>query len=293
MRDQFNGDLRVNEPMSKHTSLRVGGPAEQFFIPNSVEDLSIFLKTLDSNLPILWLGRGSNLLVRDGGLSGVVVATSKISNVIEKVGKYLVRVGASIPCTKFARQCIRWKLGPSEFFSGIPGTIGGALSMNAGAFGYETWDNVFEVNTINREGEIRARNPKDFQVSYRNVLGPENEWFIEAKMLFDPKFEASMEKQKDIINARKNTQPIGLPSCGSVFQNPPGDFAARLIESANLKGYRIGGAEISSKHANFVINVGSATAEDIEKLILFMRKTVLKVHNVILKKEVRIVGSSS
>lgn len=293
MRDQFNGDLRFNEPMSKHTSLRVGGPAEQFFIPHSVEDLSIFLKTLDSNLPILWLGRGSNLLVRDGGLSGVVVATSKISNVIEKVEKYLVRVGASIPCTKFARQCIRWKLGPSEFFSGIPGTIGGALSMNAGAFGYETWDNVFEVHTINREGKIRTRNPKDFQVSYRNVLGPENEWFIEAKMLFDPKFEASMEKQKDIINARKNTQPIGLPSCGSVFQNPPGDFAARLIESANLKGYRIGGAEISSKHANFVINVGSATAEDIEKLILFMRKTVLKVHNVMLKKEVRIVGSGS
>ena len=293
MRDQFNGDLRFNEPMSKHTSLRVGGPAEQFFIPHSVEDLSIFLKTLDSNLPILWLGRGSNLLVRDGGLSGVVVATSKISNVIEKVGKYLVRVGASIPCTKFARQCIRWKLGPSEFFSGIPGTIGGALSMNAGAFGYETWDNVFEVHTINREGKIRTRNPKDFQVSYRNVLGPENEWFIEAKMLFDPKFEASMEKQKDIMNARKNTQPIGLPSCGSVFQNPPGDFAARLIESANLKGYRIGGAEISSKHANFVINVGSATAEDIEKLILFMRKTVLKVHNVMLKKEVRIVGSGS
>ena len=165
--------------------------------------------------------------------------------------------------------------------------------MNAGAFGYETWDNVFEVNTINREGKIRTRNPKDFKVSYRNVLGPENEWFIEAKMLFDPKFEASMEKQKDIINARKNTQPIGLPSCGSVFQNPPGDFAARLIESANLKGYRIGGAEISSKHANFVINAGSATAEDIEKLILFMRKTVLKVHNVILKKEVRIVGSGS
>ena len=293
MRNQFNGDLRFNEPMSKHTSLRVGGPAEQFFIPHSVEDLSIFLKTLDSNLPILWLGRGSNLLVRDGGLSGVVVATSKISNVIEKVGKYLVRVGASIPCTKFARQCIRWKLGPSEFFSGIPGTIGGALSMNAGAFGYETWDNVSEVNTINREGEIRIRNPKDFQVSYRNVLGPKNEWFIEAKMLFDPKFEASMEKQKDIINARKNTQPIGLPSCGSVFQNPPGDFAARLIESANLKGYRIGGAEISSKHANFIINVGSATAEDIEKLILFVRKTVLKVHNVMLKKEVRIVGSSS
>ena len=293
MRDQFNGDLRFNEPMSKHTSLRVGGPAEQFFIPHSVEDLSIFLKTLDSNLPILWLGRGSNLLVRDGGLSGVVVATSKISNVIEKVGKYLVRVGASIPCTKFARQCIRWKLGPSEFFSGIPGTIGGALSMNAGAFGYETWDNVFEVNTINREGEIRTRNPKDFQVNYRNVLGPENEWFIEAKMLFDPKFEASMEKQKDIINARKDTQPIGLPSCGSVFQNPPGDFAARLIESANLKGYRIGGAEISSKHANFVINVGSATAKDIEKLILFVRKTVLEVHNVMLKKEVRIVGSGS
>jgi len=293
MRDQFNGDLRFNELMSKHTSLRVGGPAEQFFIPHSVEDLSIFLKTLDSNLPILWLGRGSNLLVRDGGLSGVVVATSKISNVIEKVGKYLVRVGASIPCTKFARQCIRWKLGPSEFFSGIPGTIGGALSMNAGAFGYETWDNVSEVHTINREGEIKTRNPKDYQVSYRNVLGPENEWFIEAKMLFDPKFEASMEKQKDIINARKNTQPIGLPSCGSVFQNPPGDFAARLIESANLKGYRIGGAEISSKHANFVINVGSATAEDIEKLILFVRKTVLEVHNVMLKKEVRIVGSGS
>ena len=284
------GELLRNEPMSRHTSWRAGGPAELFFIPSSIEDLQVFLRELDAEIPIFWLGVGSNLLVRDGGIRGVVISATAILKKLERIETYLVRAGSGVPCTQLARQCIRWGLGPSEFFAGIPGTVGGALTMNAGAHGGETWERVESVRTIDRTGEIHQRSPAEYSVGYRSVTGPTNEWFLEATFRFEPGVTASMEAMKEMLERRKATQPLGLPSCGSVFRNPPGDHAARLIEAAGLKGYRIGGAEVSPKHANFIINTGDATATDIEELIEHVRQTVIEQHGVELRHEVRIVG---
>jgi len=284
------GELRRDEPMSRHVSWRAGGNAELFFIPASVEDLQAFLRELDADMPIFWLGVGSNLLVRDGGLKGVVISATGILRNLERIDAYLVRAGSGVPCTQLARQCIRWELGPSEFFAGIPGTVGGALTMNAGAHGGETWERVESVRTIDRAGEIHLRSPAEYSVGYRSVTGPSNEWFLEATFRFEPGVTASMDAMKQMLERRKATQPLGLPSCGSVFRNPPGEHAARLIEAAGLKGYRIGGAEVSPKHANFIINTGDATATDIEELIEHVRQTVIEQHGVELKHEVRIVG---
>jgi UDP-N-acetylmuramate dehydrogenase len=284
------GQLRRNEAMSKHTSWRVGGPAELFFKPADVQDLSRFLKQLSGDTPIFWLGLGSNLLVRDGGLPGVVIAAAGIFRNLKKVGDYRVRCGSSVPCTQLARQCVRWGYGPSEFFAGIPGTVGGALAMNAGAHGGETWERVARVQTIDRNGELQRRSPRDFEIAYRSVTGPADEWFVEADLHFDPAANPSMETLKTMLERRKSTQPLGLPSCGSVFRNPPGDFAARLIEAAGLKGFTIGGAAVSDKHANFIINRASATATDVEAVIRHVQATVRDVHGVELVREVRIVG---
>jgi UDP-N-acetylmuramate dehydrogenase len=188
---------------------------------------------------------------------------------------------------------LRWGIGPSEFFAGIPGTVGGALAMNAGAHGGETWDRVESVRTIDRAGEIHAHAPAEYSVGYRSVTGPGNEWFIEASFRFDPAATASKETLDALLERRKTTQPLGLPSCGSVFRNPPGDHAARLIEAAGLKGHRIGGAEVSSKHANFIINSDNATATDVEELIEHVRRTVIEQHGVELRHEVRIVGEAA
>ena len=284
------GELRLNEPMGRHTSWRVGGAADTFFVPSSVEDLQTFLGQIDDDTSIFWHGVGSNLLVRDGGLRGVVISSAGILKHLERVDHYGVRAGAGVPCTQLARQCIRWGLGPSEFFAGIPGTVGGALAMNAGAHGGETWERVESVRTIDRGGEIHLRAPGEYSVAYRSVTGPANEWFLEAMLRFDPEVTPSMDTLKAMLERRKSTQPLGLPSCGSVFRNPPGDHAARLIETSGLKGHRIGGAQVSRKHANFIINVDDATATDIEELIEYVRQTVVDEHGVELLHEVRIVG---
>jgi UDP-N-acetylmuramate dehydrogenase len=284
------GELRRNEPMSRHTSWRVGGSAELFFRPASVDDLSQFLAGLESDVPVFWFGLGSNLLVRDGGLPGVVIAASGIFSALEQSGDFEVTAGASVPCTQLARQCIRWGLAPAEFFAGIPGTLGGALAMNAGAHGGETWERVRAVTTIDRHGVLHTRSPDDYKIGYRSVEGPAGEWFVSAVLGFDPKATASMDDMKAMLERRKETQPLGLPSCGSVFRNPPGDHAARLIESCGLKGCRIGDAEVSDKHANFIINRGEATALDVENLILHVQHTVEDAAGVRLVPEVRIVG---
>ena len=296
-----SGQLRMNEPMSKHTSWRVGGAAEIFFKPASLDDLSRFLRDLDEDTPVFWLGLGSNLLVRDGGLEGAVISGTGAFRELEKIdtgdsgdsSRRLVRVGASVPCTRLARQCIRWGYGPSEFFAGIPGTVGGALAMNAGAHGGETWERVRSVTTIDRRGEVHRRTTDEFTIGYRSVSGPASEWFTSAVMEFDPAVDPSMDVLKEMLARRKNTQPLGLPSCGSVFRNPPGDHAARLIESAGLKGHRIGSAEVSTKHANFIINRGGASAAEIEALIEHVKQTVADVPGVDLVHEVRIVGEVS
>ena len=287
------GELRYDEPMSRHTTWRAGGPAEVFFIPETIDDLSSFLADLDRDTPVFWHGVGSNLLVRDGGLPGVVISATKMLRHLERIDRFLVRAGAGLPCTQLARQCIRWELGPSEFFAGIPGTVGGALAMNAGAHGGETWERVESVRTIDRDGKIHQRVPAEYSVAYRSVTGPANEWFLEGTFSFDQDVVPSMETLKEMLERRKATQPLGLPSCGSVFRNPPGDYSARLIEAAGLKGHRIGGAEVSTKHANFIINRDEASATDIEELIEHVRQTVLDVHGVALTHEVRIVGEAT
>ena len=177
---RVHGELRVGEPMSRHTSWRVGGPAQSFFRPADIDDLKAFLQDLDEDTPVFWHGVGSNLLVRDGGLPGVVISAAPMLRELERLDRYRVRAGAGLACTQLARQCTRWGLGPSEFFAGIPGTVGGALAMNAGAHGGETWERVESVQTIDRRGEIHLRAPAEYSVGYRSVVGPPDEWFLAA-----------------------------------------------------------------------------------------------------------------
>ena len=279
-----------NEPMAKHTSWHVGGPADLFFKPHGVADLVAFLKTLESTTPILWVGLGSNLLVRDGGIRGAVIETHGAFSELDRVTQNEIWSGAGVACAKLAKQCIKWGLGPAEFFAGIPGTLGGALAMNAGAFGGETWQHVVSVATIDRSGVRRERDASEYSVGYRHVSGPRDEWFLGAKLRFEQQPGVSNEDIRLLLARRKATQPIGEWSCGSVFTNPPGDHAARLVESAGLKGHRIGGARVSEMHANFIVNDGSASAADIELLIRHVMAEVERVHGVTLKTEVRIVG---
>jgi UDP-N-acetylmuramate dehydrogenase len=286
---QFLPRVRFGEPLSRHTSWHVGGPADVFFMPESRADLIAFLKQLPPEVPLLWLGLGSNLLVRDGGVRGVVISTREALNALERRGERGVYAEAGVPCAKLARACARWDLGPAEFFSGIPGTMGGALEMNAGAFHGETWRQVRAVETVDRHGTVRERAADEYKVSYRHVEAPaQGEWFLAAVLHFEA--GSSEEGTRALLDRRKQTQPIGEWSCGSVFTNPPGDHAARLIDSAGLKGLRIGGAVVSTKHANFILNEGEATAQDIETLIGKVQQEVERQHGRRLTPECRIVG---
>ena len=290
---EFSARVRHDEPMSKHTSWHAGGPADLFFTPRDPLDLASFLRQLPPAVPMLWVGLGSNLLVRDGGVRGAVVSTHGALAGLERLSATRVYAGAGVPCARIARQCVKWGLGPAEFFAGIPGTLGGALAMNAGAWGGETWRHVVDVEVLDRGGERHTRTPAEYDIAYRHVRGPADEWFVAARLEFEHKPGASAETIRDLLEKRRQTQPIGEWSCGSVFTNPPGDHAARLIESAGLKGFRIGDASVSEKHANFIINHGAARAADIEALILHVQKTVAEVHRVHLRTEVRIVGEAA
>jgi len=280
--------------MSRHTSWHVGGPAEVFFNPRDRTDLASFLRTLTDDVPVCWVGLGSNLLVRDGGLDGVVISTHGTLDRLERLNQTCVYVEAGVACTRIAKQCIKWGLGPADFFAGIPGTMGGALAMNAGAFGGETWQHVVEVETIDRHGRHHVRPASDYKVSYRHVEFPApDEWFLSARLCFESRPGANESAVRALLDRRKATQPIGEWSCGSVFTNPPQDHAARLIEASGLKGFRVGDASISEKHANFIINHGNASATDIETLMAHVQQTVQRLHGVHLNPEVRIVGKSS
>jgi UDP-N-acetylmuramate dehydrogenase len=289
---KIRGQLRRAEPMSRHTSWRVGGPADIYYQPADIADLAAFLAGLESGTEIFWLGLGSNLLVRDGGLRGVAIATHPGLSAIQRRENRQVRAEAGVACAKLARSCARWKLGPAEFFAGIPGTVGGALAMNAGAFGGETWQQVVSVETVDQSGQIRTRQKDEFEISYRSVVLPGEEWFVAGLFGFEEQADASIDAIRKLLARRKETQPIGLPSCGSVFRNPENDFAARLIEATGLKGFRVGGAEVSGKHANFIITDRTATASDVEQLIGCIRDKVRQSHGVELMPEVKMVGEA-
>jgi len=290
----FEDRVLRDEPMSRHTTWRVGGPADAWFSPRDVEDLSAFLRSLPAAVPVTWVGLGSNLLVRDGGIRGVVVSVHGVLNALERVGDDRVRAEAGVACARLGRQCAKWKLGPADFFAGIPGTVGGALAMNAGAWGGETWPRVVEVETIDRAGARRRRPASEYRYGYRSVTPPvPGEWFLAATFRFEQRPDASTDSIKRLLEERHAKQPIGEPSCGSVFTNPPGGHAADLIERAGLKGHRIGGAQVAEKHANFILNTGTARAADIEALIAHVRATVERVHGVRLVPEVRVVGEAA
>jgi UDP-N-acetylmuramate dehydrogenase len=320
--EEFLPRIRRNEPMSRHTSWHVGGPAEIYFTPDDRSDLAAFLRSVSAEVPICWVGLGSNLLVRDGGIEGVVISMHGTFDRLERVGPDMVYGEAGVACARIARECVKWGLGPAEFFAGIPGTLGGALAMNAGAFGGETWRHVVEVETMDRCGREHRRAATEYRVSYRHVEPPvAEEWFLAAKLRFDPREHTKKRPVaapraagsdavmglsaqsaagdfepvdiRTLLERRKATQPIGEWSCGSVFTNPPGDHAARLIETAGLKGLRIGDASVSLKHANFIINHGEATASDVESLIARVQDEVQRAHGVRLHPEVRIVGRAA
>jgi len=288
---EFSTRVRRNEPLSRHTSWHVGGPAEVFFNPRDAADLAAFLRTVPAEVAIHFIGLGSNLLVRDGGLKGVVISTHGTLDALHRLNETTVQAGAGVACARLARQCLKWGLGPAEFFAGIPGTLGGALAMNAGAFGGETWQHVRAVETIDRSGRMRRRAASEYRAGYRQVLAPAaEEWFIAAELGFERRSGAHQDEVRALLARRKASQPIGEWSCGSVFTNPPGDHAARLIEACGLKGFRIGDASVSEKHANFIINHGQARAADLERLIGHVRAEVQRQHGVALHPEVRIVG---
>lgn len=286
-----NITILENEPMSRHTSWRAGGVAKQYILADTLDALAAFIAMLPENEPLLWLGLGSNTLVRDGGFNGTVIATQGVMNQLELLGDDTVYVGAGVAGAKLARFCDKKGLVGAEFFAGIPGLVGGALAMNAGAWGSETWPLIIEVETINRKGEINKRKASEFEYSYRHVTGPKDEWFVSATLKLEKKQgDNNTIEIKQLLAKRAATQPTGVASCGSVFRNPEGAHAAQLIEDCQLKGVRIGGAVISEKHANFIINDNNASASDIESLIQLIQKTVKDKHGVSLQTEARIVG---
>ena len=294
----LRGELREREPMARHVSWRAGGAAERAYLPADLGDLVAFLRTLPGTQPVYFVGLGSNLLVRDGGLRGMVILTHRALRDIriERDGGALYSQ-AGVASPKVARYAATHDRAGAEFLAGIPGTLGGALAMNAGCFGGETWNVVADVTTIDRKGALRTRTPGDYEIGYRRVqLKAEGnnvaeEWFVAARLrLVTGSRKESLNKIKELLLKRLSTQPLDEPNAGSVFRNPEGDHAARLIEACGLKARAIGGARISARHANFIVNRGGARAADIEALIELAERGVKEKFGIALEREVRIVG---
>ena len=302
----LRGEFLYNEPMKKHVSWRAGGTAQRVYIPADLEDLVWLVRSVPLHEDIHMVGLGSNLLVRDGGVSGVLIllhgVLKKLSIEFRTQGlppppadrdTALIYAQAGVASPKLARFAARHDLVGGEFWAGIPGTVGGALAMNAGCYGSETWDKVVQIETLDRQGQLNERLPSEYLTGYRHVTlkQPQQEWFIGGWFRLDRgDGTASREVIKTLLQKRIASQPLQQPNCGSVFRNPPGDYAARLVESCGLKGTRIGDAQVSEKHANFIVNIGNATATDIERLIEHVENTVEVRTNVRLIREVRIIG---
>lgn len=297
----LRGELRMDEPMSRHVSWRAGGKAKRFFKPADLADLQVFLPTLPAEEPLLFVGLGSNLLVRGdenaAGFDGTVVLTTPmLSGIAMGDETNSVDAGAGVPSPHVAKFAAKNHCAGAEWLAGVPGTVGGALAMNAGCYGTETWEQVARCTTIDRQGQLHTRIAADFDIGYRHVAPrfEGEEWFVSARFQFQPGEAAVAQARiKELLAKRMAAQPLDKPNAGSTFRNPPGDHAARLIESCGLKGYTIGGAQVSLKHANFIINLGEAKAADIEALIDHMQETVKAKAGIELVREVRIVGKTA
>lgn len=298
----LRGELRFDEPMRRHTSWRAGGMARRAYFPADLDDLAAFLARVPAEEPVFFTGLGSNLLVRDGGYRGTVVFTHGALKALEMTEDHLVFAEAGVASPKVARFAAMHGFEGAEFLAGIPGTVGGALAMNAGCYGSETWERVVRVLVIDRSGVLQERSPEDYVTGYRHCAlesriasaGARTEFFAGAWFRFDRgDGQASRDRIRTFLSKRIASQPLETPNAGSVFRNPPGDHAARLIESCGLKGRAIGGAMVSPKHANFIVNTGGATAADIEQLIVLVRDIVYRERNVLLEAEVRIIGDAA
>ena len=298
----LRGELRQREPMARHVSWRAGGVVERAYFPADLADLREFLRQQPAAEPVYFVGLGSNLLVRDAGLRGTVIfahGALKQLRACADGGEVYAEAGVASP--RVARFAARHDLTGAEFLAGIPGTVGGALAMNAGCYGSETWDIVARVHTMDRTGEERVRTPHDYEIAYRHVrlkpdveAHPSEEWFVAATFDLQPgSGKESINKIKELLSKRIASQPLSQPNAGSVFRNPPGKYAAQLIEACGLKGHAIGGALISPKHANFIVNSGKARAADIEALIELAQSAVKKKFGIELEREVRIIGEAA
>lgn len=290
----FRGEVRLNEPMSRHVSWRAGGMAARAAFPSDLEDCAVLLAALPPDEAVLMVGLGSNLLVRDGGFPGTVLFTHGALKDLRLENDDSIYAEAGVASPKVARFAATHDLVGAEFLAGIPGTVGGALAMNAGCYGSETWSFVEKALLLNRRGEKVVRTPADFEIGYRHVraLQGNGEIFVGAWFRFERGHgDVSRERIRTLLEKRINSQPLALPNAGSVFRNPPGDHAARLIEAAGLKGLKLGGAQVSEKHANFIVNPqGVAKASEIEMLIGQIQAVVMQKFGVALECEVRIVG---
>lgn len=299
--EQFNGmrgTLTRNAPLARHTSWRAGGTADRAYVPADSDDLAAFVAQLPASEPLTVLGLGSNVLVRDGGIRGTVVLLHAALATLEmRDGLLYAQAGVASP--KVARFAAAEGLRDAEFLTGIPGTIGGALAMNAGCYGGETWRFVADVDVLTRDGHALTRAADAFEIGYRTVARHDhsagNEIFLAARFRFPAgESAAARTRIKELLARRSASQPLNLPNAGSVFRNPQGDHAARLIEACALKGYAIGGARVSEKHANFIVNPsGEAKAADIESLIAHVRTTVRARTGINLEPEVRIIGETA
>lgn len=286
------GYLARNERLASRTSWRVGGPADTYFEPADREDLLAFIRALPAGEPLLWIGLGSNLLVRDGGFRGTVIGLHGALDAIRLEAEDRIYAEAGAHCARLAKFATAQQKAGLGFMAGIPGTVGGALAMNAGAWGGETWPVVREVEVLLRDGSTHWLTPQAFVTGYRHVEAPEQVLgYLAARFAVGEDSDGSHARAtKDSLAKRKASQPVGKPSAGSTFRNPPGDHAARLIESCGLKGHRIGGAYVSPLHANFLITEEGATAADVEALIAHIRSSVKAGTGIDLYPEVKVVG---
>jgi UDP-N-acetylmuramate dehydrogenase len=292
--EQLRGTLTHDAPLARYTTWHAGGPADTLYLPADRDDLAAFLRQLPAQTPLTVIGLGSNLLVRDGGVRGAVVVMHNPGGALA-IADGLVYAEAGVASPKLARFAAMHGCN-AEFLAGIPGTVGGALAMNAGCYGDETWPHVVRVEVLARDGTFAIRTPGDYRVGYRSVLHADGRdidgiftagWFRFA--LGDT--PGARARIKALLARRIATQPLSHPNAGSVFRNPPGDHAARLIEACGLKGYAIGEATVSPKHANFIVNpTRRARAADIEALVAHVRETVRATTGVDLEPEVRIIG---
>lgn len=290
---EIQGSLKKNFKLSRYTSWKIGGDADYLFKPANLADLSNFLTQLPMHIPVTFIGLGSNILIRDKGIRGVVVLTLNCLKEYYFLNDNDLYCESGVTCAKLAKISANAHKTGGEFFAGIPGTFGGALYMNAGAFGGETWNLVQKLNLIDRTGKIYSKTEKEFTVSYRFVSLPKNIWFAGAVLSFqDCKSNVAQQNIKNLLKLRSQKQPIGLLSCGSVFKNPPNNSAGNLIDKLGLKNKKIGGAYISDVHANFIINDKTATAENVEDLIKFIQQSVYDAYNVKLELEVKILGEN-